>query len=122
MDQKFRILLELDERWTREGHEYPATMVRLELLQYGLAKGFLKDGEEQLAESDEGVAARALASAQLLRAFASEDVGSILNMSREEHLLVIRKADPVSEEVMPALCAALGETPPPRHERKETLQ
>lgn len=115
MDQKFRLLLELDEKWTRAGDQYPATLVRIEMLTYGMEAGLLNEGSDADKESDEGVASRALAAAQLLREFAGEDVGSIINMTREQHLQVIQKGNPVAEEVAPRLFAMLGkESPMPK--------
>ncbi|MDP1689051.1 MAG: hypothetical protein Q8L47_02885 [bacterium] len=77
--------------------------------------GLLNEGSDADKESDEGVASRALAAAQLLREFAGEDVGSIINMTREQHLQVIQKGNPVAEEVAPRLFAMLGkESPMPK--------
>lgn len=121
MDQTFVKLVEIWERWTNNNREFPALLLMQEIIEYGMRKGLLKDRREQGVEnneSDESLMFRAAMGAVLSREQLGEDPGSVLEMTRKQHLKLIRDTDKLGAATI-RLCteeiAALEKKPTSKH-------
>lgn len=114
MDTTFLTLFRLKEK-ARKAHDHDGEIYLLrELLTYGIKSGLLKnekDIAEGAEESEESILQRADASASLLRDFRDEEVGSVLKMTHEERVALIKRTDGLAEEVMPTLEALANDSP-----------
>lgn len=106
MDKTFFTLLGIEEKWRRAGNRIPSLMMAIEVNEYGLKEGLLTHTKKELdtlgdKESDESILWRACMGAALFQMVLGEDVGSVPEMTREQQLEVIHRADPISDEIKP---------------------
>jgi len=71
-----------------------------------------KNPDEQGELTEEDIALRAYSSAELLRTYRGEEIGFVLDMTREQQLDLITRSGPVANEVAQALNELLGDDLP----------
>lgn len=105
MDSGFReLLLCLVELEIESCDLIAKIILQIHIVDYGERKGFLSDIKHddliiESEESDESVAFRALCSDILLRDFLGKDLEYMVDMTREQHLDIIRRAEVPSRKI-----------------------
>lgn len=102
MDKTWLTLVGILDKWEREGGDlFSILRMNGEVLQYGLAQGFLTKEriKPEEKESDESCLCRAQAASSFFRETLGEDTGSVLNMTREQHLELIHRIENAAENV-----------------------
>lgn len=116
MDKTFLTLVGIAEKCRRGGDNiHTVFALEFEAAEYGLKCGFFFKDRKELDmlghdESDESVLYRAYSCAALFQDVLGEDVGSVVDMTREQHLELIRRANPIIQELWPVCEVELGIT------------